>query len=68
MDISVMKGKRVCKLQDIDLKNSIYVTNRISKERVKGGMGKPKVLLKVLRKRIFMGTYKDLCNYYTLHV
>ena len=63
-----MKGKRVGKLQDIDLKSSIYVKNRIRKDRVKGGMGKPKLLLQVLWKHVFMGTYKDLCNYYTLHV
>ena len=66
MDIYVVKGKRVGKIHDIAHKNSIYVTKITRKERVKVWMGKPKGLMHVLWKRVFMDTSKGVCNYYTL--
>ena len=66
MYMSAVMGKRVGKLQDIPRENSVYVTKRISKEREKAWMGKPKVILQVLWERGFMDTSKDVCTYYTI--
>ena len=62
----VLKGERLGEMQNISHANLIYVTNIISKERVKVWMGNPKVLLQVLLERVFINTSKYVCNYYTL--
>ena len=62
-----MKEKRVGDLQDISHKNSISVTNRISKERVKLYMGNQNGIMQVLWEHVFMDTPKDVCTYYPLH-
>ena len=57
MDMHIVKGKRVGELQDIYHKNSISVPKIIKKERVKGCVGKPKVLLQVLWEHVSVDTY-----------
>ena len=62
----VVKLNRVIELQDIARETLISIKNIIRKERVKGWMGNPKVLLNIVREPGFTDTSKDVCTYYTL--
>ena len=65
--MSVVKLERIGEMHNIYHQNSISVTNRIRKERVKLYMGKPKRILRVIWESRFMDTYNDVYTYYTLH-
>ena len=61
--ISLLKGKSVDEMQEISHK-IISVTKRTRKGGVKGYMGNPEGILKVLWEHVFMDTYTDVCTYY----
>ena len=64
--MSIVREKSLGQMQDNDRKNSISVINIIRKERVKGWISKPKGVMQVLWKCVFLDTSNYVCTYYTL--
>ena len=62
-DMSIVKEKRVGKMQDVSHENYIPATNIIGEDRLSLWMGKPKGILQVLWQCGFMDISKDVCTY-----